>query len=251
VSGLTLPSDHQFGVPLRNIGFEVRAREILGIAGVAGNGQSELMQALIGERLATTPEAIAVDGMAVGTSGPTARRALGISFVPEERLGHAAAPDLALWENAALTAATRLGLTRAGFLDVGQAKAFTAKVIAELGIRTTGPEAAARSVSGGNLQKFVIGREILQTPSVLIAAQPTWGVDAGAAAMIHTLLLSLAKTGTAVLVISQDLDELLAISGRIAVIANGRLSPARPTEELTPRELGLSMGAHAGETVGA
>ena len=251
VSGLSLPSDHQFGISLRDIGFEVRAGEILGIAGVAGNGQSELMQALIGERLAPAPEAIAVDGVSVGTSGPARRRALGLGFVPEERLGHATAPDLALWENAALTAAARLALTRAGFLDAGKARAVAASVIAELGIRTTGPDAVACSLSGGNLQKFVLGRELLQAPAVLIAAQPTWGVDAGAAAAIHARLLALAQAGAALLVISQDLDELLAISDRIAVIANGRLSPARPTEELTPHELGLGMGAHAGEMAGA
>jgi simple sugar transport system ATP-binding protein len=143
-----------------------------------------------------------------------------------------------------------MGLSRLGFLDVGKAKDFAGKVIADFGVRTTGPDAAARSLSGGNLQKFVIGREILQVPSVLIAEQPTWGVDAGAAALIQELLLSLAKAGTAVLVISQDLDELLAIAGRLAVIANGRLSPARPTDELTPHELGLRMGAHAGEALG-
>ena len=182
VSGLSLPSDHQFGVPLRDIGFEVRAGEILGIAGVAGNGQSELMQALIGERLAETPGAIAVDGVPVGTGGPSRRRALGLCFAPEERLGHASVADMSLWENAALTAATRMGLSRLGFLDIAKARGFAAKVVADFGVRTTGPDAAARSLSGGNLQKFVIGREILQAPSVLIAAQPTWGVDAGAAA---------------------------------------------------------------------
>jgi simple sugar transport system ATP-binding protein len=157
---------------------------------------------------------------------------------------------MSLWENAALTAAARMELSRLGFLDVSKAKSFAGTVIAEFGVRATGPDAAARSLSGGNLQKFVMGREILQAPSVLIAAQPTWGVDAGAAALIHELLLSLARSGTAVLVISQDLDELLAIADRIAVIANGRLSPARPAEELTPHELGLSMGAHAAEAAG-
>jgi simple sugar transport system ATP-binding protein len=251
VGGLSLSSDHQFGVALRDIGFEVRAGEILGIAGVAGNGQTELMQALTGERLADTPEAITVDGAPVGRSGPTRRRALGLCFAPEERLGHASVADMSLWENAALTAIVRMGLSRLGFLDIGKAKGFAGKVIADFGVRTTGPDAAARSLSGGNLQKFVIGREILQTPSVLIAAQPTWGVDAGATALIHELLISLARAGTAVLVISQDLDELLAIADRIAVIANGRLSPARPTGKVTPHELGLGMGAHAGEAAGA
>src|SRR5262249_34985098 len=107
-------------------------------------------------------------------------------------------------------------------------------------------EGAARSLSGGNLQKFVLGREMLQAPAVLIAAQPTWGVDAGAAATIHKFLLSLAQTGTAVLIVSQDLDELVAVSSRIAVISQGRLPPARPVDRLTTEQSGLAMGGHAG-----
>jgi simple sugar transport system ATP-binding protein len=244
VSGLTLASEEQFGVHLQDISFEVRAGEILGIAGVAGNGQSELMQALIGERLAAGRDTIAVDGIPLGTSGPTARRKRGMCFVPEERLGHASVPDMALWENAALTAATRMQLSRLGFLDAGKAKSFAAKVVADFGVRTRGIDSVARSLSGGNLQKFVMGREMLQAPHVLVAAQPTWGVDAGAAAGIHQFLLSLAQAGTAVLVISQDLDELFAIAGRIAVIAGGRLTPARPVHELTPHQIGLDMGGH-------
>jgi simple sugar transport system ATP-binding protein len=247
VDGLTLASDEQFGVDLRDISLEVKAGEILGIAGVAGNGQTELMQALIGERLAGTPGAISIDGTPVGLSGPSERRALGMCFVPEERLGHASVADMALWENAALTATPRMGLARLGFLDVGKARSFAAKVVDDFGVRTAGVDSAARSLSGGNLQKFVIGRELLQAPSVLIAAQPTWGVDAGAAASIHRFLLALAEAGTAVLLISQDLDELFAVAHRIAVIANGRLTAARPADALTAYELGLSMGGHAAE----
>jgi general nucleoside transport system ATP-binding protein len=251
VSGLTLASDEQFGVDLEDIGLEVRAGEVLGIAGVAGNGQSELMQALIGERLAARRETIAIDGIPIGTSGPTARRARGMCFVPEERLGHASVPDMSLWENAALTATARMQLSRLGFLNVHKARDFAAKVVADFGVRTRDVDSAARSLSGGNLQKFVIGREMLQAPSVLIAAQPTWGVDAGAAAGIHQLLLSLARAGTAVLVISQDLDELFAIASRIAVIAGGRLTTAKPMHELTAHEIGLNMGGHAGEAAHA
>jgi general nucleoside transport system ATP-binding protein len=251
VSALTLTSDEQFGVDLKDIGLEVRAGEILGIAGVAGNGQSELMQALIGERLAAKRETIAIDGIPVGNSGPTKRRAHGMCFVPEERLGHASVPDMSLWENAALTATSRMDLSWRGFLDAHKAKSFAAKVVADFGVRTRSVDSAARSLSGGNLQKFVIGREMLQAPSVLIAAQPTWGVDAGAAAGIHQLLLSLARAGTAVLVISQDLDELFAIAGRIAVIAGGRLTAAKPIDELTAHEIGLNMGGHAGEAAHA
>jgi simple sugar transport system ATP-binding protein len=245
VSGLTLPSAEQFGVDLRDIALEVRAGEILGIAGVAGNGQAELMRALIGERLAGTPGAIVIDGTPVGDSGPTARRALGMCFVPEERLGHASVADMTLWENATLTATQRMGLSRWGFLGVDKARGFAGRVVDDLDVRTAGVDSAARSLSGGNLQKFVIGREMLQAPSVLVAAQPTWGVDAGAAAAIHRSLLALAQAGTAVLIVSQDLDELFAVADRIAVIANGRLTPARPAGALTADELGLSMGGHA------
>ena len=112
-------------------------------------------------------------------------------------------------------------------------------------------DSPARSLSGGNLQKFVIGREILQAPSVLVAAQPTWGVDAGAASIIHRSLLLLAQDGTAVLIISQDLDELFAVADRIAVIANGRLTQANPAEELTADEIGLRMGGHPAEAAHA
>jgi general nucleoside transport system ATP-binding protein len=251
VSGLSLSSDEQFGVDLKDVSLEVRAGEILGIAGVAGNGQAELMQALIGERPAGVRSAIAVDGIPVGNDGPSARRVLGMCFVPEERLGHASVADMSLWENAALTATARMGLGRLGFLGVASAKEFAGKVVADFDVRTAGVDSAARSLSGGNLQKFVIGREMLQVPSVLIAAQPTWGVDAGAAATIHRVLLSLARAGTAVLVVSQDLDELFAVAHRIAVIANGRLTPAKPAEELTAHEIGLSMGGRAAEAPGA
>jgi general nucleoside transport system ATP-binding protein len=251
VSGLSLPSDEQFGIDLKDVSLEVRAGEILGIAGVAGNGQTELMQALIGERTAGLHSAIAIDGIPVGNHGPTTRRALGMCFVPEERLGHASVADMSLWENAALTAAPRMGLSRMGFLGVAKARAFAGKVVADFDVRTSGVDGSARSLSGGNLQKFVIGREMLQAPSVLIAAQPTWGVDAGAAATIHRFLLSLAQAGTAVLIVSQDLDELFAVAHRIAVIANGRLTPAKLAEQLTVREIGLSMGGHAAEAPGA
>jgi general nucleoside transport system ATP-binding protein len=211
---------------------------------VAGNGQSELMEALIGERLASTPNAIEIDGLPIGRRGPVARRALGMCFVPEERLGHGSAPDMSLWENAVLTANVRMNLGTLGFIGVPRAKSFAGKVVADFGVRTPGVDSAARSLSGGNLQKFIMGREMLQTPSVLIAAQPTWGVDAGAAATIHKFLLSLAQTGTAILIVSQDLDELFAISTRIAVIAGGRLTVARPVDQLTIEQIGLDMGGH-------
>jgi len=250
VSGLSLPSETPFGVNLHDVSLKLRGGEILGIAGVAGNGQAELMEALTGERLLPTSDPIRIDDRPVGASGPSIRRGFGMCFIPEERLGQGAVPDMALWENTLLTAGKRMTLrSRLGIIDGAKAKAFADRIIAEYGVRTPGSGHAARSLSGGNLQKFIAGREILQAPSVLIAAQPTWGVDAGAAASIHSLLLSLAAAGTAIVVISQDLDELMAIATRIAVIAGGRLSDAEPVETLTAEAIGLRMGGRHPEAL--
>ncbi|MEZ5773336.1 MAG: ABC transporter ATP-binding protein [Hyphomicrobiaceae bacterium] len=249
LNGLTLPSSHPFGVDLADISLEVRAGEIVGLAGVAGNGQDELMEALIGERRVAVPRAIVVDGVPIGHQGPSARRARGMAFVPEERLGHAAVPDMALTDNTILSAAERMRLIRGGLIDRTAAARFAGEIVSAFGVKTAGIEHQARSLSGGNLQKFVVGREVLQDPGVLIAAQPTWGVDAGAAAAIHQSLIDLAAKGAAILVISQDLDELMTICDRIAVIAGGRVSPARPTAKVSVEEIGLAMGGQSGAGV--
>ncbi|ARE39752.1 ABC transporter ATP-binding protein [Rhodovulum sp. P5] len=241
VSGLSLPSHTPFGTSLRNISFSVRAGEILGVGGVAGNGQDELLDALSGEA-PVTPEAVKLHGAAIGHLDPSRRRHIAVLAAPEERLGHAAAPDMSLTENAMLTAAIREGLAARGFLKWPAAKAFAEKVIHAFDVRTPGPGNAARSLSGGNLQKFVIGREVLQRPEVLVVNQPTWGVDASAAASIRQSLMDLAEAGTAVVVISQDLDELMEISDRFAALNEGRLSPPRPAKGLTMEEIGLMMG---------
>jgi len=167
---------------------------------------------------------------------------LGVLAAPEERLGHAAAPDMSLTENAMLTAMTRKSLSKSGFLDWPRAKDFAEQVIKKFDVRTPGPQSAARSLSGGNLQKFVIGREVLQDPSVLIVNQPTWGVDAAAAADIRQALLDLAAKGASVIVISQDLDELMEISTSFSALNAGRLSAARPMAELSLDEIGLLLG---------
>ena len=244
---LTMASDQPFGVDLEDVSLEVHGGEVVGIAGVAGNGQIELIEALIGELPADRAEAIVIDGKPVGRSSPKARRRLGLASVPEERLGHAAVPDLSLAENVVLSAEVRQKLAPGGFIDHGKAAAFARHVIEHFSVKANGTSAAARSLSGGNLQKFVVGREVLQQPSVLVASQPTWGVDAGAAAFIRKVLIELAANGAAVLVISQDLDELFEISSRIAVIAEGRLSPPLPVDELTVEAIGLAMGGHAPE----
>nr|WP_210261168.1 ABC transporter ATP-binding protein [Enterovirga sp. DB1703] len=247
VRRLSLPRGGPFSVPLREVSFEVRAGEVFGIAGVAGNGQSELLLALSGERLAPEAAMIRLDGRPVGRERAGMRRRAGLCAVPEERNGHAAVPDLSLSDNAILTARHRVPLTANGFLRFGASRSFARKVIERFGVKAVGPAAAARSLSGGNLQKYVVGREILQLPEVLVVSQPTWGVDAGAGAAIHRAILDLAESGSAIVVISQDLDELLALSDRLAVLNEGQLSRPIATADARADEIGLLMGGVHGE----
>ena len=241
VLGLSAPAPHQFGTSLKEISFTLHAGEVLGIGGVAGNGQDELVAALSGE-MRTHADMIQLEGQGIGADGPNARRALGLCAAPEERNGHAAAPDMSLVENALMTAKTRLSLLKNGFIDWPRSRAFAQEVIARFDVRTPSPETAARALSGGNLQKFVIGREISQNPRVLVINQPTWGVDAAAAAAIRQALLDLASAGSAVLVISQDLEEVLEITDRFAALNEGTLSQAVPTSGLTMEKIGLMLG---------
>jgi simple sugar transport system ATP-binding protein len=250
LDGLSLKPSGPFGTALRDVRLALRAGEILGIAGVAGNGQDELMLALSGETRVAAGS-VRLKGEAIGHLGPNARRERGLLAAPEERLGHAAAPAMSLAENALLTGRLRQGLAVRGFLKGAAIEAFARRVIADFDVRTPGSHVAARALSGGNLQKFVIGREVLQRPDVLAVNQPTWGVDAQAAAAIRAALRGLAGRGAAVLVISQDLDELMELADTFAVIAEGRLSAPRPVGEVSVEEIGLMMGGVHGGTGGA
>ncbi|HCP80480.1 MAG TPA: ABC transporter [Octadecabacter sp.] len=241
INGLSAPSPAEFGTSLKDITLEIRAGDVIGIGGVAGNGQDELLGALSGE-IRVGAGQVAFMGQDIGQLPPDARRTLGICAAPEERMGHAAAPDMSLTENAALTARKRKALTKKGFIDWGKTRDFAKEIIERFDVRTPGPGNAARSLSGGNLQKFVIGREILQDPQILIVNQPTWGVDASAAAAIRQALLDLAAKGAGVIVISQDLDELMEISDQFAALNEGRLSKPRPAQGLTVEEIGLMLG---------
>ena len=249
---LDLPAAAPHDIPLRGVSLEVRAGEIVGIAGVAGNGQGELMAAITGERLATNAGDVRLGTTVCGRLGAAARRRLGLATVPEDRRGHAALPGFTLAENTLLTGRERAGLARGGMVRAGAARDFARRIVAAFDVRGGAAGVPAGSLSGGNLQKFIMGREILQAPAVLVAAQPTWGVDAGAAAAIHNALFERAAAGAAVLVISQDLDELLAVTDRIAVINAGRLSPAIPTRDASVATLGLLMGGvHGSQERGA
>ncbi len=241
LDNLTLSSLDPFGTSLAQISIKLRAGEVLGIGGVAGNGQDELLLALSGERI-SDGGMIRLNGVDISGFGPTTRRAVGLLAAPEERLGHAAAPDMSLTENAFLSAHVRKKLHKSGFIAREKRDSFTQQIVMEFDVRTPGISNVAKSLSGGNLQKFVIGREVLQAPRVLVVNQPTWGVDAAAAAAIRQALRDLAASGAAVLVISQDLDELMEMSDTFAVLAEGRLSTPRPAAQFNVEEIGLMMG---------
>ncbi len=251
VQALSLAADGPFGTALSDISFNVRAGELFGVAGVAGNGQNALLLALSGEATNADPASVTVDGVAVGHMQARARRGHGVASVPEERNGHAAVPIFTLADNAVLTARDRLGMVRAGLIDAKAARTYAGEVIEAFAVKATGPSAMAESLSGGNLQKYIMGREILQKPQVLVVSQPTWGVDAGAAAAIHQALVDLAATGSAIVVISQDLDELLSLCDTMAVINGGRLSRPMAVAEAKIDEIGLLMGGIHGEAAHA
>ncbi len=246
VDRLSLVSDDPFGTTLENISLTVNAGEILGIAGISGNGQAELLAALSGENTGER-ESIWLAGEAVGHLDAGQRRAKGLVFVPEERLGRGAVPALSLARNALLTA-HRQGMKQWGLVSYQKAKEFAEQCIARFDVRCGGPGAAARSLSGGNLQKFIVGREIMLAPKLMIVAQPTWGVDVGAAAFLRQTLLDLSRTGVAILVISEELEELFEISDRIAVLAAGKLSAAQAKAATNAESVGLQMSGLFNET---
>lgn len=248
LTALSAPATHQFGTALKDISLGVQAGEVLGIGGVAGNGQDELVAALSGETI-TKSGMIHFKGKDVSRLQINTRRTLGLLAAPEERMGHAAAPDMSLTENALMTGNSRKGLNKNGFLKWNSARDFAKEVIKDFDVRTPGTENAARSLSGGNLQKFVIGREVLQDPEVFVVNQPTWGVDASAAAAIRQALLDLAGKGAAVICISQDLDELMEVADRFCALNEGRLSEPVPTKGLTVEQIGLMLGGAHGMEV--
>jgi ABC-type uncharacterized transport system ATPase subunit len=247
VRDLSIEPEDPLGTALRSISFSVRGGEILGIAGVAGNGQEELFRALAGIVTVDRPESVTIDGTPVGHRGISARRRLGAAFSPEERIGEAAVARFALSDNVVLSGHATQAVVRHGLLDRGRARTISGEVIRRFDVRVGAPDPLAGSLSGGNLQKFVVGREMLREPGVLILSQPTWGVDAGAASAIRQAILDLAAAGSAVVVITQDLDELFQIADRIAAISHGRLSAVHPAAEMTMERIGLLMGGVHGE----
>ena len=239
VTQLKLDKEDQFGVTLNGIDLTVRAGEVVGIAGVSGNGQKELLYTLSGEDTRADAGMVHIGGQPVGKLGPHQRRGLGLHFVPEERLGRGAVPTLGLAHNLLLTRDTAIG--KGGWLNIKAMEAQATDIIQRFNVKAGGPNSAAKSLSGGNLQKFIVGREIDAQPKLLIVSQPTWGVDVGAAAQIRGAILALKDAGCAVLVVSEELDELFELSDRLYVIANGQLSPSVARKDATVTQIGEWM----------
>ncbi len=246
VRGLSKPSADQFGTDLSDIGFQVRSGEIVGIAGISGNGQRELLYALSGERPLADKGVIRIEGRPVAHLGPAARRNLGLGFVPEERLGRGAVPGMSLTYNTILTA-HRHGMVKRGLLNIARAAQFAKDCVRDFSVKCGSIDEPITSLSGGNMQKFITGREIAQQPGLLIVSQPTWGVDVGAANIIRQAMIDLRNQGTAVLVVSEELDELFEICDRLLVIAKGQISPPLDVAKTNKEEIGLWMsGMFAG-----
>jgi general nucleoside transport system ATP-binding protein len=242
---LSLPTADPFGTTLKDISLTVRSGEILGIAGVSGNGQKELMAALSGERL-SRGAMIKLMGHPVGNLNPAKRRELGLTFVPEERLGRGAVPPMSLSNNALLTGA-RKGMVSNGMIFPSVTRSFAKNVIQRFKVKCGDEQSVASSLSGGNLQKYIVGRETMLEPKMMIVGQPTWGVDVGAAQLIRQALIDLRDQGVALLVISEELDELFIISDRLAVLAEGRLSPSVKPADTSIGQIGTWMSGKFGE----
>ncbi len=241
VQDLCLKPKNPFGTALQHIDLQLHIGEIVGIAGVAGNGQSELLSALSGEVICPKAEMIMLGEMPIGNCDVSQRRRLGLAYAPEDRLSKGVVQDMSLQENALLTAYGQ-GLVRRGMIRYAKLKSWTVRICAAFNVKQAGVNSTAGSLSGGNLQKFIMGREINQNPAVLIVAHPTWGVDVNATASIHEALIEMRNNGAVVLVISEDLDELFDLCDRLGVIYKGQLSPLKSIQETSRDEIGRLMG---------
>lgn len=240
VRNLSIQSKNTFGTNLKNISFKLHHGEILGIGGVAGSGQDELLSALTGETK-IKKNTLLFKERDIGKLNPQERREMGLLTAPEERLGHAAAPEMNLVENCLITAKRVEGLVKNGLINFTKATEFANSIIEKFDVRTDNATNSAKNLSGGNLQKFLIGRELSHNPEVLVVNQPTWGVDASAAQFIRQALLDLTSQGNAVIVISQDLDELLEISDKFTALVNGSISKPQLTHNMSISEIGLML----------
>jgi len=239
ISDVSCPSDR--GTPgLRGVTLEVHSGEILGIAGVSGNGQRELAEVITGLREAITGR-IELDGKDISDLSPKDRTDRLLSYIPEERMRDGMIKDFTVAENLILRESHKTPYSNHGFLNLKAIATQSEKLIRNFQIKTPSQDTLAKSLSGGNIQKVVVARELARKPRVIVAAQPTRGLDVGATEYVRERLLQERKNGTGILLISEDLDEILALADRIAVIYEGQIMGVVPRDEATPEKLGLLM----------
>ena len=249
IRGLTVMSDRGT-VAVDHLDLDVRSGEILGIAGVSGNGQRELAEAIVGLRDAAPGSSILVNGLeAVGAETKRIRQA-GLAYVPEERMKDGAIGEFTVSENIMLVDHADPRFVHRGLLRRAEIRERSATLVEDFAVKTPSLETTTSSLSGGNIQKVILARELATEPTVLIAAQPTRGVDIGAAEYIHARLIEQRGEGTAAVVVSEDLDELLGLADRIAVMFDGRIMDIVDIEDATREGLGLLMAGIEPDTDG-
>ena len=244
VEGLTVPGDRG-ETAVDDVSFAIREGEIVGVAGVAGNGQRELAEAISGMR-ALRSGSIRVGGRAIHGGDPREAILAGVAHVPEDRLGTGLAPSLSVTSNAVIKTYRRRSLSRGPFLALGRMRDAALRIITRYDVKTPGPETPARNLSGGNLQKLVLGREFEDEPLVLVVGQPTRGLDVGAIETVHGYLRGAAGKGVAVLLMSEDLDEIRALADRVLVMYEGAVVGELRAGSASIEEIGLLMAGGGG-----
>ena len=242
IKNLSTNYSDPFSVNLKDINLQIKKGEIMGIAGVAGNGQNELMDILTNESDENFQGEIIFKNINISKLSTFERRKLSISFVTEQRLGHSAVPEMTLEENVLLSLNYKSDFSKNDLINFDNISDYTKKIIKEFNVSAPSSISKAGELSGGNLQKFIIGREILSNPDLLILSQPTWGIDVGSESFIRKSLLELSEKGISILIISHDIEELIELCHQISVIYQGKLSKSLTTENVDMTQLGKYMG---------
>ncbi len=241
ITNLNFTSEDPFETNLMDINFSVNRGECLGIAGISGNGQSELFQVLSGE-IISEKKSIEFNNNYIGDLSPQERREYLMAFSPEDRLEQAAIPQMKIFENVALNNFKSSNFFNNGLINENKIKEHSKKIISDFNVNTDNIELKSQFLSGGNLQKLIIGRELITSPDLLICFNPTWGLDVGAINYIHETLIKINEQNKSIILISTDTDELLKLSDKISVINKGKLSKIMNAEEVTSEKLGILMG---------
>tara|TARA_Y100000994_G_C15665195_1_gene431285 strand:- start:578 stop:1534 length:957 start_codon:yes stop_codon:yes gene_type:complete len=241
ISNLNFSSEDPFETNLKNINFEVNRGECLGIAGISGNGQSELFQVLSGE-IVSEKNSIIFNDNPIGNLNPQERREYLMAFSPEDRMEQAAIPQMKIFENVALNNFKSSNFFNNGLINEKKIKEHSQKILSDFSVNTNNVNLKSQFLSGGNLQKLIMGRELITSPELLICFNPTWGLDVGAINYIHETLIKINEQKKSIILISTDTDELLKLCDKISVIYKGKLSKIMKAEEVTSEKLGILMG---------